>query len=101
MSHGRTPKILTTKRTGMNTPKALSPDGSTTRQNTRHHDQAPPPSYRASVAAEIGLDIPQRIERKLAQYNASQNTFKRWLFEIFSVTTSAICMGEGDQHQHF
>ncbi|KAH7083226.1 hypothetical protein BKA63DRAFT_599261 [Paraphoma chrysanthemicola] len=39
------------------------------------------------------LDFPQRIERKLAEYNASQNVFKRWLFEIGSWLISAICMG--------
>ena len=27
-----------------------------------------------------------------AQYNTSQNVFKRWLFEIISLTISAICM---------
>ncbi|EFQ91110.1 hypothetical protein PTT_12140 [Pyrenophora teres f. teres 0-1] len=53
----------------------------------------PPPSYRASVHDQPSLDLPQRIEQKLAQYNASENICKRWLFEIASVATSAICMG--------
>ncbi|KAH7093060.1 hypothetical protein FB567DRAFT_162614 [Paraphoma chrysanthemicola] len=53
---------------------------------------SPPPSYRASVKAGDSLDITQRLERKLARYNASQSALKRWLFEIVSVTTSAICM---------
>ncbi|KAH6632988.1 hypothetical protein C7974DRAFT_163116 [Boeremia exigua] len=52
-----------------------------------------PPSYRASVQKPAPLDLPQRIERKLAQYNASQSLFRRWLFEIISWTTSAVCMG--------
>lgn len=39
------------------------------------------------------LDFTQRIERKLAEYNASQNVFKRWLFEILSCLVSACCMG--------
>jgi hypothetical protein len=39
------------------------------------------------------LDVTQRIERKLAEYNASQNVFKRWLFEILSWLVSALCMG--------
>jgi len=52
----------------------------------------PPPSYRASVHAKSSLDLSQRFERKLAQYNAFQNVFKRWLFEILSLTTSTICM---------
>jgi hypothetical protein len=54
----------------------------------------PPPAYRASVHGKTSLDITQRVERKLAQYNASENLFKRWLFEIISVATSAFCMGE-------
>lgn len=54
-----------------------------------------PPSYRTSIkSVPASLDITQRLERKLAQYNASQNIFKRWLFEIASVATSAVCMGE-------
>jgi hypothetical protein len=39
------------------------------------------------------LDLTQRIERKLAEYNTSQNVFKRWLFEISSWLVSACCMG--------
>jgi hypothetical protein len=39
------------------------------------------------------LDIIQRLEKKLAEYNASQNVFKRWLFEIVSWLVSAVCMG--------
>jgi len=39
------------------------------------------------------LDFTQKIERKLAEYNASQNVFKRWLFEISSWLVSAVCMG--------
>jgi hypothetical protein len=53
-----------------------------------------PPSYRASIRNNTSLDITQRLERRLAHYNASQNVVKRWLFEIVSVTTSAICMGK-------
>jgi len=43
------------------------------------------------------LDVTQRIERKLAHYNASQNIFKRWLFEILSVTISACCVGKNKE----
>lgn len=39
------------------------------------------------------LDFTQRIERKLAAYNASDNIFKRWLLELSSWTVSALCMG--------
>lgn len=39
------------------------------------------------------MDLTQRLERKLAEFNASQNVFKRWLFEILSWLVAAICMG--------
>jgi hypothetical protein len=39
------------------------------------------------------LDLTQRIERKLAEYNASNNVFKRWLLELISWSVSALCMG--------
>jgi len=39
------------------------------------------------------LDLVQRLERKLAEYNGSQNFIKRWLFEITSWLVSALCMG--------
>ena len=42
------------------------------------------------------LDILQRFERGLSQYNAFQNVSKRWLFEIISWTMSAasmVCIG--------
>lgn len=51
-----------------------------------------PPSYRASRPASISLDIPQRFERTLACYNASDSIWKRWLFEIVSWATSAACI---------
>jgi hypothetical protein len=52
----------------------------------------PPPSYPASIQQKPSLDLSQRLEKKLAEYNASQSILKRWLFEIVSLTTSAICM---------
>lgn len=51
-----------------------------------------PPSYRASIQEGKPLDISQRLERKLAKYNASHNVWKRWFFEIVSWTASAACM---------
>jgi hypothetical protein len=51
-----------------------------------------PPSYPASVQQKPSLDLSQRFEKKLVEYNASQNILKRWLFEIISLTISAICM---------
>jgi hypothetical protein len=38
------------------------------------------------------LDLTQRVERKLAEYNASQTLLKRWLFEVLSWSVSACCM---------
>jgi hypothetical protein len=55
-------------------------------------DTTPPPSYRASIQQKPPLDLSQRFEKNLAEYNASQNILKRWLFEIVSLTLSAICM---------
>jgi hypothetical protein len=66
-------------------------DVSNDTHKTQDFKTAPPP-YQA--APRTSLDITQRIEQKLARYNASQNVFKRWLFEILSVTTSAVYMGE-------
>jgi hypothetical protein len=64
--------------------------------------QYPPQSWRiegasrkSSSTAKKGkgsLDFTQRIEKKLAEYNASQNIFKRWLFEVLSWSVSACCM---------
>jgi hypothetical protein len=42
---------------------------------------------------KASLDFTQRLERKLAEYNASENAFKRWLFEILCWIISALAMG--------
>jgi hypothetical protein len=42
---------------------------------------------------KVSLDFTQRLERKLAEYNASNNLLKRWLFEILCWVVSALCMG--------
>ena len=55
-----------------------------------------PPSYRGSEPTSTSLDIPQRFERTLARYNASDSIWKRWLFEIASWATSAACMVSRD-----
>jgi hypothetical protein len=69
------------------------PGMSNTSYNATDREEAPPPSYQPSTQDSSRCsDISQRIERKLARYNTSQNVFKRWLFEIISWTTSAICM---------
>jgi hypothetical protein len=46
----------------------------------------------SSTSQKSSLDFTQRLERKLAEYNESHNAFKRWIFEILSWITSAICM---------
>jgi hypothetical protein len=54
----------------------------------------PPPSYQASTGQNTSFDITGSLERKLMRYNASQSVFIRWMFEVLSVVTSAICMGK-------
>jgi hypothetical protein len=46
-----------------------------------------------STTNKPSLDFTQRFERKLAEYNASENAFKRWLFEILCWIVSALAMG--------
>ena len=50
-------------------------------------------STQFSESEKATLDFTQRIERKLAEYNASNNVFKRWLFELSSWLVSAVSMG--------
>lgn len=59
-------------------------------------DTQPGPNGRGSPSLATNthaLDFTQRLERKLAEYNASENAVKRWLFEILCWCVSAICMG--------
>lgn len=55
----------------------------TTTQSGDSTSQEKPPS----------LDFTQRIERKFAEYNASENVLKRWLFEIACWLISAASIG--------
>lgn len=55
-----------------------------------HHVERP--SLDTATEEKKSLDFTQRLERKWAEYNASQNVFKRWLFEILSWLVSALCM---------
>jgi hypothetical protein len=50
------------------------------------------PSSGTPTNSKRSLDFTQRVERKLAEYNASQNVVKRWLFEIISWSVSLACM---------
>jgi hypothetical protein len=71
-----------------------------TQTRAKHHaiqlgpvyDTEPPLSRTSIDKDKTSLDFTQRIERKLAKYNASDNVFKRWLFEIMSWLLSASCM---------
>jgi hypothetical protein len=58
---------------------------------------ASPPSYSSveldrRALANTKLDVPQRLENKLAEFNASRNVFKRWFFEITAWVISALCL---------
>jgi hypothetical protein len=57
-----------------------------------HNDGLLLDSSSTSEKKPSALDFTQRLERKLAEYNTSQNVFKRWLFEILSWSISALCM---------
>jgi hypothetical protein len=57
-----------------------------------HHECFSSNPSSTSEKKPSALDLTQRLERKLAQYNTSQNVFKRWLFEILSWCISALCM---------
>jgi hypothetical protein len=63
-----------------------------TQQSDRYRRPCTPTSPISSENEKSSLDFTQRIERKLAEYNASENVFKRWLFEMMSWFVSASCM---------
>ncbi|KAJ4336035.1 hypothetical protein N0V95_008732 [Ascochyta clinopodiicola] len=46
-----------------------------------------------TLEEKSSLDLTQRIERKLAEYNASESIWKRWLFEITCWFISAASLG--------
>jgi hypothetical protein len=52
-----------------------------------------PDTFESTAKERSSLDFTQRLERRLAEYDASENIFKRWWFEIASWTISALCMG--------
>lgn len=45
------------------------------------------------VKRDAPLDLTQRLEKKLAEYNASDNVLKRWILELSSWAISALCLG--------
>lgn len=76
---------------------AVPREGGSTSDPPPQYDIAPQStgvgSFRSNPSTEkSSLDFTQRIERKLAEYNASDNVFKRWLFEMISWLISASCM---------
>ena len=58
-----------------------------------HNARASFGSADTAANAKPSLDFTQKLEKKLAAYNASGNLFKRWLLEIISWIVSALCMG--------
>ncbi|KZM28523.1 hypothetical protein ST47_g317 [Ascochyta rabiei] len=66
---------------------------STSSTSTTSYKGDAPGSCDANLEEKRSLDITQRIEKKLAKYNASNNVFKRWILELGSWATSALCMG--------
>ncbi|CAI6323242.1 unnamed protein product [Periconia digitata] len=42
--------------------------------------------------SKSSLDITQKLEKKLAELNASENVFKRWIYEIVTLSIAATCM---------
>jgi hypothetical protein len=57
-----------------------------------HLEGAPIKPSSIAKKEQGSLDFTQRVERKLAEYNASQNLLKRWLFELLCWSVSAGCM---------
>lgn len=62
------------------------------RRPFRSQDGASPPYDPKVTSEKTSLDFTQRVERKLAAYNASDNVLKRWSLEILSWCLSALCM---------
>ncbi|KAI4660881.1 uncharacterized protein J4E79_005449 [Alternaria viburni] len=62
-------------------------------QDVQNNERYISPSSSPGENGKRPLDLVQRLEKKLAAYNASQNIFKRWLFELASWLISAVCMG--------
>jgi hypothetical protein len=61
-------------------------------QGGRYRRPCTPWSLDSSENEKPSLDFTQQIERKLAEYNASENVFKRWIFEMLSWLISACSM---------
>ncbi|CAN9166853.1 unnamed protein product [Alternaria alternata] len=62
-------------------------------QRPHDHERDASSLYASNDKEKRSLDLIQRLEKKLAEYNASQNVFKRWLFEIVCWLVSAACIG--------
>jgi hypothetical protein len=62
-------------------------------QSPHDHERNTPSSCTSDGKDKRSLDLIQRLEKRLAEYNASQNVFKRWLFELVNWLVSAACIG--------
>lgn len=77
-------------------PPTLKPQRRSTPPQQHNRYQHGRRSFESEDTANHGkpsLDLTQRLERKLAEFNASSNVLKRWLLEILSWAISALCMG--------
>jgi hypothetical protein len=75
-------------------PRTFNSDTVVPRETSEDRKTSPsPPPYRRAPLEKSSLDITQRLEKKLAHLNASDNVFKRWFYEIVSWTISALSMG--------
>lgn len=70
----------------------LNQDSENRLPSKAHQEHEAPPPFPASQK-QRSLDIPQRIEKRLARLNASESMLKRWSIELLSWTISAVCMG--------
>jgi hypothetical protein len=74
---------------------SLRPQRPSLRSNPPTGFQAERQSLRSDnsiVTEKSSLDLTQRLEKKLAEFNASDNIFKRWILEITCWAISALCM---------
>jgi hypothetical protein len=72
--------------------RAFLPSHSPQRYTSSQKSYVSPNCSSSVLKEKNSLDFTQRVEKKLAEYNASQNVFKRWLFELLSCLVSVLSM---------
>lgn len=76
-------------------PPTLQPQRHSPRSTFNNSSSKDRASFESADTIKDGkntLDLTQRLERKLAEYNASDNVFKRWILEVTSWMISAACL---------